>query len=67
MHSGLLLPQVAKEYKWNVETFLEHLCMKASLPSDAWRAAGTEIFCFRSEIFGEKRPNGAIEKMAAKI
>lgn len=67
MHSGLLLPQVPAEYKWDVKTFLGHLCMKAMLPSDAWCAIGTEIFTFRSGIFGEKKPNGSIEKMAAKI
>ena len=65
--SGLLLPQVPVEYRWDANTYLQHLCMKAALSSDAWCAAGTEIYAFRSEIFGEKRPNGAIEKTAAKI
>lgn len=62
-HSGLLLPQVATEYGWDARTFLEHLCMKASLPSDAWSSPGTEIFSFHSEIFSEKRPGGKIEKI----
>ncbi|MCX6817773.1 MAG: TIGR00296 family protein [Candidatus Aenigmarchaeota archaeon] len=61
-HSGLLLPQVATEYGWDARTFLEHLCMKASLPSDAWLSPATEIFSFHSEIFSEKKPNGKIEK-----
>jgi hypothetical protein len=63
MHSGLLLPQVATEYAWDAKTFLENLCMKASLPPDAWSSPGAEIFRFRSEIFGEKKPAGKIEKM----
>ncbi|MFH1237467.1 MAG: TIGR00296 family protein [Candidatus Aenigmatarchaeota archaeon] len=61
-HSGLLLPQVAVEYAWDAKTFLEHLCMKASLPADAWASPGAEIFSFHSDIFSEKRPSGKIEK-----
>jgi len=63
MHSGLLLPQVPVEYGWDVKTFLEHLCNKAFLPSDAWLSRDAEIYSFRSEIFGEKKPRGRIEKM----
>lgn len=62
MQSGLLLPQVPVEYGWDVKTFLEHLCMKAFLPPDAWTYEGTEIFRFRTEIFREKEPGGKIEK-----
>ena len=60
--AGLLLPQVPVEYGWNVKTFLEHLCMKAFLPQDAWKDKETEIYRFHSEIFGEKEPGGKIEK-----
>ncbi len=62
MHAGLLLPQVPKEYGWNVRTFLEHLCMKAFLPPDAWKNRESEILRFRTEIFAEKEPGGKIEK-----
>jgi len=62
MHSGLLLPQVPVEYGWDAKTFLEHLCNKAFLPPDAWLSRDAEIFCFRSQIFGEKKPRGRIEK-----
>jgi hypothetical protein len=50
-HSGLLLPQVATENKWDRETFLRHTCTKAGLPDDAWRDASTEIFIFSADIF----------------
>ena len=50
---GLLLPQVATEYGWDRETFLEQTCRKAGLPTDAWKAEGTEICSFRAEVFGE--------------
>ncbi len=63
MHSGLLLPQVPVEYGWDATTFLEHLCNKAYLPPDAWLSREAQIFSFRSEIFGEKRPKGKIEKL----
>ena len=52
---GLLLPQVATEYNWDREEFLQHTCMKAGLPSSAWRDPGTKIECFEAEVFGEER------------
>lgn len=63
MQSGLLLPQVPKEYGWDVKAFLENLCAKALLPQDAWTFEGTEIFKFYSEIFSEKEPGGKVEKV----
>lgn len=51
--SGLLLPQVATDYGWDRTTFLEHTCMKAGLPTDAWQEEGTEIYIFSAEIFSE--------------
>jgi uncharacterized protein (TIGR00296 family) len=63
VYSGLLLPQVPKEYGWDARTYLEHLCMKAMLPTGAWKYEGTEIFRFCSEIFGEKKPGGPIERL----
>jgi hypothetical protein len=53
-HSGLLLPQVATEYRWTREEFLAHTCLKAGLPQDAWRRGGIEISIFSAEVFGEK-------------
>lgn len=51
---GLLLPQVATEYGWNREQFLEHTCYKAGLPGDAWKWANTKIEKFSAQVFGEK-------------
>lgn len=56
-HSGVLLPQVATEYGWDRETFLEHTCMKAGLPKDAWRDPETKIEVFEAQVFGEKAPS----------
>ena len=50
---GLLLPQVATEYGWDRQTFLEHTCSKAGLPSQAWKQPNTEISIFSAEVFDE--------------
>jgi AmmeMemoRadiSam system protein A len=51
-HRGLLLPQVATEWGWDRETFLDHLCAKAGLPRGAWREGAT-LYRFVAEVFGE--------------
>jgi AmmeMemoRadiSam system protein A len=51
---GLLLPQVATEYGWDRETFLEHTCIKAGLARDAWRR-GAKIYKFEAQVFGESQ------------
>jgi len=51
-YSGVLLPQVATEYGWDRERFLEETCMKAGLPPDAWQE-DAKIYVFSAEIFGE--------------
>jgi AmmeMemoRadiSam system protein B/AmmeMemoRadiSam system protein A len=54
---GLLLPQVATDYGWETEEFLEHTCRKAGLPTDAWRA-GADIYIFSAQVFNEKELPG---------
>ncbi len=49
--SGLLLPQVPGEYGWDLNTFLEHTCLKANLSPDAWKDPDTEIYIFSAEVF----------------
>lgn len=52
---AVLLPQVAVEHGWGASAFLEHTCLKANLPSNAWRWPGTQISLFTSlEIEEEK-------------
>ena len=48
---GLLLPQVATEWKMDRETFLAHTCAKAGLPADCWRRGAT-VYRFAAEVFG---------------
>jgi AmmeMemoRadiSam system protein A len=53
-YKGLLLPQVATEYNWDLETFLNHSCIKAGLSPEAWKSKETRIDIFSAEIFSEK-------------
>lgn len=51
---GLLLPQVATEYGWNREEFLQQTCVKAGLPTDSYRSGRATIYRFQALVFGEK-------------
>jgi len=51
---GLLLPQVATEYGWDRERFLQETSKKAGLRPDDWKKDAT-IQCFTAVIFGEKQ------------
>jgi AmmeMemoRadiSam system protein A len=51
-HRGLLLPQVPVEYGWDRETYLDHGCLKAGLPRDAWKK-GAKIQVFTAQVFSE--------------
>ncbi len=51
MHSGLLLPKVATEHKWNATTFLEQVCLKAGLPKNAYKDKLAEIYKFSADVF----------------
>jgi len=50
-NSGLLLPQVATQYKWDSLTFLEETCYKAGLRPDAWKDKDTKIYIFSADVF----------------
>jgi AmmeMemoRadiSam system protein A len=60
---GLLLPQVASDHGWDVETFLRHTCLKAALSPDAW-CTGARILLFEAEVFGESRQERRPESIA---
>lgn len=49
---GLLLPQVPVEQGWDRALFLQHTCMKAGLPADAWRS-GAVMEVFSADVFSE--------------
>jgi AmmeMemoRadiSam system protein A len=52
--SGLLLPQVATEWGFDQQTFLEEVSKKAGLPRDTWQQPGTKLWRFQAEVFSEQ-------------
>ena len=58
--SGLFLPQVPVEQKWNTREYLSNLCHKAGAPYDAWLLDDSKIYTFCSLIFRERLPNSEI-------
>ncbi len=58
-NEGLLLPQVAPEQGWERQAFLENTCLKAGLPSSAWKDPATDIFSFTAVVFGDHSAGGA--------
>ena len=56
---GVLLPQVAAQFHWNAQRFLEETCMKAGLDRHAWKDSATEIRGFTTEVFA-----GSAESLA---
>jgi len=51
--SGLLLPQVATEWGFDRERFLEEVSRKAGLFGDAWRDPAARLWRFQAEVFEE--------------
>lgn len=51
---GVLLPQVALEFRWQALRFLEETCVKAGLVRDAWRDPDTAVEAFTAEVFSER-------------
>jgi AmmeMemoRadiSam system protein A len=52
-HRGVLLPQVATEYGWDRETFLQQTCLKAGIAADSWQHPDAEIYIFNGQIIHE--------------
>ena len=62
--SGLLLPQVATEWKWDASEFLTNCCLKAGLPPDSWLLDRVKVKVFEGEIFEELEPAGKVRRKA---
>jgi uncharacterized protein len=60
--SGLLLPQVAVEWRWDAEDFLTNCCLKAGLPPDSWLLNEVTVKVFEGEIFEEVKPSGEVKR-----
>jgi AmmeMemoRadiSam system protein A len=51
---GVLLPQVAARYDWDITTFLEQTCLKAGLRKHAWKDSATQLSSFTALIIEER-------------
>ena len=61
--SGLLLPQVPVELKWNVDEYLANICHKAGAPADAWLDPASKMYKFQALVFKEAEPRGKVAKL----
>ena len=52
-NQGLLLPQVATDYKWGRTQFLKETCHKAGLHESAWQEKNCDIYIFSATVFNE--------------
>ena len=52
--SGVLLPQVPLEQGWNLDEYLEYICIKAGLPPGSYDAPDAELYTFTAVVFGER-------------
>jgi len=57
LQQGLLLPQVATDYGWTAQEFLDQTYVKAGLTP---RGDSAEIFVFEGQVFSELRPGGEV-------
>ena len=59
-YSGLLLPIVAVEQKWDEEQFLNETCIKAGLPANYWSQPNVKLLRFETQLFKEETPGGKV-------
>jgi len=51
---GVLLPQVPVEQGWDLDEYLDYICVKAGLPPGSYDAPGAELYTFTAIVFGEE-------------
>ena len=51
--SAIFLPQVATEQKWDRDTMLQQLSLKARLDANAYKEPGCKFWVFEGQIFNE--------------
>jgi AmmeMemoRadiSam system protein A len=51
--SGVLLPQVPVEQGWNLDEYLDYICVKAGLPAGSCDAPDARLHTFTAVVFGE--------------
>ncbi len=66
-YSGLLLPIVPVEQKWDEEEFLSQTCCKAGVPVDMWLSPRVKIYKFQSQVFKEEKPAGKVVEVELEV
>jgi uncharacterized protein (TIGR00296 family) len=61
--SGLLLPQVPVELRWDIEEYLMNICYKAGAPSNSWLDPTSKLYKFQALVFKEVEPKGKIVRL----
>jgi AmmeMemoRadiSam system protein A len=51
--TGVLLPQVPVEQGWDLDEYLDYICVKAGVPAKAYEAPDAELLTFTAVVFGE--------------
>jgi AmmeMemoRadiSam system protein A len=51
--SGVLLPQVPVEQGWNLDEYLDYICVKAGLPPHSYDEPEAKLSTFTAIVFGE--------------
>lgn len=64
--SGLLLPQVPLELKWDVNEYLANICYKAGAPTDEWLNPEAKLYRFQAIVFKEMTPKGTVIRLSPK-
>jgi len=52
--SGVLLPQVPVEQGWDLDQYLDYICVKAGLPQGSHNDPDTQLYTFTAVVFGEE-------------
>jgi len=52
--SGVLLPQVPTEQGWDLDQYLDYICVKSGLPQGSYNAPDTQLYTFTAIVFGEE-------------
>jgi AmmeMemoRadiSam system protein A len=53
--SGVLLPQVPVEQGWDLDKYLDYICVKAGLPPRSYDEPRAQLHTFTAVVFGEEQ------------
>jgi AmmeMemoRadiSam system protein A len=51
--AGVLLPQVPLEQGWDLDQYLDYICVKAGVPAKSYESPDAELLTFTASVFSE--------------